>query len=325
MAIPGVLQQFGHDPKPLLRRVGLSLKQLGNPETIVPLATIGRLLALCAEVCDCPHFGLLVGQQVPATALGVLGYTIQNASDVDTALSNLIRYRGLNDRGAFITLERDGVLARLQYSIINHNVAGADQICDCAIAIGCNILRALCGRNWSPTEVLLAHSRPGDRTPFDKFFRCQVRFGAVSSGLVFNRRWLEKSPPGADPLVYNQMLREARQLHHNEPADTDEILILLRTLLRGGLCKQKEVATLLGINRRTLGRQLLSAGTTFRSEVEAMRFSQARHLLTDATLYTKQVAFTLGYADVSAFSHAFKRWSGMSPVEWRKSQEIHPI
>ena len=86
MAIPGVLQQFGHDPKPLLRRVGLSLKQLGNPETIVPLATIGRLLALCAEVCDCPHFGLLVGQQVPATALGVLGYTIHDASDVDTAL-----------------------------------------------------------------------------------------------------------------------------------------------------------------------------------------------------------------------------------------------
>jgi AraC-like DNA-binding protein len=325
MAIPGVLQRFGHDPKPLLRRVGLSLKQLGNPETIVPLATIGRLLALCAEVCDCPHFGLLVGQQVPATALGVLGYTIQNANDVDTALSNLIRYRGLNDRGAFITLERDGVLARLQYSIINHNVAGADQIYDCAIAIGCNILRALCGRNWSPSEVLLAHSRPGDRTPFDTFFRCQVRFGAVYSGLVFNRRWLEKAPPGADPLMYTQMLREARQLHHNEPADTDEILILLRTLLRGGLCKQEEVAALLGINRRTLGRQLLSAGTTFRSEVEAMRFSQARHLLADATLNTKQVAFTLGYADVSAFSHAFKRWSGISPVQWRKSQEVHPI
>jgi AraC-like DNA-binding protein len=323
MAIPRVLQQFGHDPKPLLRRVGLSLKSLSNPDTIVSLATIGKLLAHCVEISDCPWFGLLVGQQVPPSALGVLGYTIQNASDVDTALSNLIRYRGLNDRGAFITLERDGALARLQYSIINHDVAGADQIYDCAIAIGCNILRGLCGPKWSPTEVLLAHARPKDAAPFNTFFRCPVRFGAVYSGLVFNRRWLEKTPPGADPLLYSQMLREARQLHNNEPANTDEILILLRSLLRGGLCKEEEVAALLGISRRTLGRQLLCAGTTFRREVEAMRFAQAKHLLADATWNTKQVAFTLSYADVSAFSHAFKRWSGMSPGQWRKSHDLH--
>ena len=317
MAVPRVLQQLGHDPRPVLRRVGFSLKSLSNPDTVVPIAKVGRLLSVCAEVSSCPHFGLLVGQHVTTSALGVLGLVIQNANDVETALSNLVRYRGLNDRGAFITLERDGALARLQYSMIDDTATGADQIVDCAIAIGCNILRGLCGHNWTPTEVMLAHGRPQDRTPFHKFFRCPVRFGAVNSGILFNRRWLEKSTPGADPQLYRRMLREARQLHHDEPADTDEILLLMRTLLRGGLYKQEEIAALLGVNRRTLGRKLLSAGTTFRSEVDAMRFAQARHLLADATLNTKQVAFTLGYADVSAFSHAFKRWCGMSPGQWR--------
>ncbi len=324
MGIPVVLQQLGHDPIPVLRRVGLSLKSMTNPDTIVSFAKICRLLFHCAQVSGFPHFGLLVGQQVLPSDLGVLGFTIQNASDVDTALSNLIRFRGLNDRAAFITLERDGALARLQYSIINQDVTGADQMYDCAIAIGCNILRGLCGHNWTPTEVLLAHKSPEDRAPFDKFFRCPVRFGAVYSGLVFNRHWLDKAPPGADPLLYSHMLREARELHQNAPPDTDELLLLLRTLLRAGLCKQEEVAALLGINRRTLGRQLLSAGTTFRSEVEAMRFAQARQLLADTTLNTKQVAFTLSYADVSAFSHAFKRWSGMSPGQWRESKDQYP-
>jgi AraC-like DNA-binding protein len=103
------------------------------------------------------------------------------------------------------------------------------------------------------------------------------------------------------------------------------MLLLLRTLLRGGLCKQEEVAALLGINRRTLGRHLRSAGTTFRYELEAMRFAQARHLLADATLNTKQVAFTLSYADVSAFTHAFRRWSGMSPGQWRKSKHQYTV
>jgi AraC-like DNA-binding protein len=324
MSIPRVLQQLGHNPRPVLRRVGLSLKSMSNPEMIVPFAKIGRLLSVCAEVSGCPYFGLLVGQQVPASALGVLGFTIQNAANVDTALSNLVRYRGLNDRGGFITLEREGTLARLQYSIIKQDITGADQLYDCAIAIGCNILRGLCGHQWTPTEVLLAHGKPEDRAPFDTFFRSQVRFDTVYSGLLFNRRWLEKAPPGADPLVYRQMLREARQLHHDEPAETDEILLQLRALLRGGLCQQQEVAALLGIHRRTLGRQLRSAGTTFRHEVEAMRFAQARHLLADATLNTKQVAFTLSFADVSAFTHAFKRWSGMSPGQWRKSKERYP-
>lgn len=325
MGIPRVLQQLGHCPRPVLRRVRLSLRTMSNPDLVVPFDKICRLLSFCAEVSECPHFGLLAGQQVAVSALGVLGYTVQNAADVDTALSNLMRYRVLNDRGAFITVERHGALARLQYSIINHAVTGADQMYDCAIAIACNIMRGLCGQNWTPTEVLLAHDRPEDRIPYERFFRCPVRFGAVYSCLVFNRRWLEKSTPGADPLLYSHMLREARQLYRDESADTDEILRLLRTVLRGGVCKQEDVADLLGINRRTLGRQLLSAGTTFRSEVEAMRFSQARHLLADVTLNIKQVAFTLNYADVSAFSHAFKRWSGMSPVQWRKSKEIHPI
>lgn len=324
MGIPAVLQQLGHDPRPVLRRVGLSLKAMKNPETIVPFAKICRLLSGSVEVSQCAHFGLLVGQQVPTSAFGLLGLTIQNATDVDTALSNLIRYRGLNDRGAFITLERDGALARLQYSIIDQDVTGADQLYDCAIAIACNLLRSLCGPKWTPVEVLLSHPKPRDRAPFDTFFRCPVRFGAVHSGLVFNRRWLDKAPPGADPLLYSHVLREARRLHRDETADTDEILPLLRTVLRGGLCKQEEVAALLGINRRTLGRYLRYAGTTFRREVETMRFAQARHLLADATLNTKQVAFTLGYADVSTFCHAFKRWSGVSPVQWRRSNEAHP-
>lgn len=324
IGIPKLLRQLGYDPRPVLRRVGLSLKSMSNPDITVPLAKIGRLLSACAVVSDCPYFGLLVGQQVSATALGVLGFTIQNATNVDTALQNLIRYRGLNDRGAFVTLGRDGAMARLQYSIIEQDVMGADQLNDCAVAIGCNILRSLCGPKWTPIEVLLAHDGPADRAPFDEFFRCPVRFNAVYSGLLFNRRWLEKAPPGAEPLLYRHMLREARDLHHEEPAETHEMLLLLRALLRAGLFKQEEVAALLGINRRTLGRQLRSAGTTFRYEVEAMRFAQAKHLLADATLNTKQVAFTLSYVDVSAFTHAFKRWSGMSPGQWRKSKDRYP-
>jgi AraC-like DNA-binding protein len=321
LAVPTVLRQLGHDPRPVLRRAGFSLNSLRDPDTVVPIDKVGRLLSLCAEVTSCVHFGLLVGQHVTTSALGVMGLLIQNAADVETALSNLVRYRSLNDRGALITLERDAALARLQYSMIDYSAPGAGQMVDCAIAIGYNILRSLCGHNWAPKEITLAHGRPADSRPLHNFFRCPVRFDAVNSSILFNRHWLKKSTPDADPHLYGRILREVRQLQRDEPADADEILLLMRTLLRGGLYNQEKIAALLGVNRRTLGRKLLSAGTTFRGEVEAMRFAQAMQLLADATLNTKQIAFTLGYADVSAFSHAFKRWCDMSPGQWRDQSD----
>ena len=317
MGVPAILRQLGHDPEPVLQRVGLTLRTMRDPDRVVPFGTMGKLLAAGAQISACPHFGLLVGQHVPPGALGVLGFTVQNSTDVGTALANLIRYRDINDRGAFITLDRDGALARLRYDLADPTMAGADQIHDCAVAIACNILRGLCGQRWTPAEVLLAHHRPANRAPFERFFRCPVRFDSTCTGLLFDRRLLKQAAPGADALLYRHLLREARELHRHEPADTSETLLLLRSLLRGGVYKQEQVATLMGCNRRTLGRQLRSAETTFRREVEVMRFSQAQQLLAEDTLNSSQIASALGYADASAFGHAFRRWSGMSPGQWR--------
>ena len=316
MGVPAILRQLGHDPEPVLQRVGLTLETTSDPNRVAPFETMGKLLATGAEISACPHFGLLVGQHAPPGAMGVLGFTVQNSTDVGTALANLIRYRDINDRGAFITLDREETLARLQYSLADPNMAGADQIHDCAAAIACNILRGLCGQQWTPAEVLLAHHRPASRAPFERFFRCPVRFDSAHTSLLFDRRLLQQAPQGADPLLYHHLLREARELHRHEP-HTDEALLLLRALLRGGVHQQEQVAALMGCNRRTLGRQLRSAGTTFRREVEAMRFTRAKQLLAGDTLSAAQIASALGYADASAFCHAFKRWSGMSPGQWR--------
>jgi AraC-like DNA-binding protein len=317
MGVPGVLREMGHDPDPVLRGIGLSTAILDNPDLVAPFETMGKLLAAGAQVSACPHFGLLVGQQVPPSALGVLGFTVQNSTNVGTALANLIRYRDINDRGAFITLDRAGTMARLQYSLVDPDMAGADQVHDCAAAIACNILRGLCGQRWTPAEVLLARHRPAHRAPFERFFRCPVRFDSTFTGLLFDQSLLEQVPQGADPLLYRHLLHEARELHQSGDSDTHEAPLLLRTLLRRGVYGQEEVAALMGLSRRTLGRQLRSFGTTFRREVETVRFSQAKRLLAEANLNATQIASALGYADASAFSHAFRRWSGMSPGQWR--------
>jgi AraC-like DNA-binding protein len=95
----------------------------------------------------------------------------------------------------------------------------------------------------------------------------------------------------------------------------------LRQLLRKMLVTQKTsialVARQLGVHERTLNRRLRAEGTTFQRELEAIRYGTAQQLLGETAMSLAQVATALEYADASAFSRAFKRWSGVTPAQWR--------
>jgi AraC-like DNA-binding protein len=319
MALPAVLAEFGYDPRTVLAAVGLSLVDIADPDKVVPFATIDGMLRHSRDITGCEHFGLLVGQRVSLSSLGLVGFTMNCAENVATALANLSRYRALHDRAALISLEQQGDIASLRYTLTQVDVAAPDQIFDFAVAVGCRLLRGLCGPDWKPSRVMLGRERPALPAPYEKFFRGPLVFDSEWSGLEFNRRWLGVAPVGADPLLYRHMLRELRELDVAARDNAMNLISSLRMLLYTRQCKQSEAAALLGVNGRTLRRQLQCAGTTFRGELEAARFARARTLLAESDMSSQEIAGMLGYADVSAFSHAFKRWSGVSPSKWRMS------
>lgn len=90
----------------------------------------------------------------------------------------------------------------------------------------------------------------------------------------------------------------------------------MRTHLATGCIRQAEVARAFGMNRRTFARRLQEDGTTFRALLDALRFDAARVLLRGSAVSLEDVASQLGYADVTAFARAFRRWSGESPAVW---------
>jgi AraC-like DNA-binding protein len=319
MALPAVLRELGQDPQVVFSGVGLSLEDFADPDKIVPFATIDGLLRRGRESTGCDHIGLLVGQRVSPSSLGVVGFTMTCAENVATALGNLTRYRALNDQAALITLEANGKTASLRYTIMQANITVPDQLYDCAVAMGCCLMRGLCGAGWKPSSVMLGRARPVKRAPYETFFRGPLFFDSEWSGLEFNTSWLGSVPPGADPLLYRHMLREARELDAAMQEADGHLIPSLRMLLYTRQCKQNEAAALLGVNGRTLRRHLLSAGTTFRAELESARFARAKTLLAEPGLSALEIAGKLGYADLSAFSHAFTRWSGVSPSRWRKA------
>jgi AraC-like DNA-binding protein len=211
-------------------------------------------------------------------------------------------------------------VVRLAYAIYSAGVESSEQIGEGAIAITCNIIRSLCGADWSPTEVLLAGRRPADVRPYRRFFRAPVRFDADQNALVFPAAVLDRRLPEASPQLQRLLLEEVQRMDRELVVDfSTKVRRVVRAGLITGQCSADQTAGLFAIQRRTLSRRLRAEGTTFEALLAEIRYEAARQLLTDTALPVRQIAEAIGYADVSVFTRAFKRWSGATPTAWRAS------
>jgi AraC-like DNA-binding protein len=279
---------------------------------------LGRLLGLAVARTGCPHFGLLVGTRSGLPSLGLVGLLVRHSPDVGAALRNLARHLQVRDRAAVLPLTvRDGV-ATLDYALYQTGIEASEQIYDGAIAVATNVMRALCGPGWRPIEVLFSHGRPCDVAPFRRFFAAPLRFDAERTAIVFPAKWLGHLPGGADPATYRRLKRRVEALEAQAEGDlVADLRRVLRTLLLAGKGSVETVAARVGMHRRTLNRRLQARGTSVHALVEATRFEVARQLVESTRMPLVEISASLGYADASAFTRAFRRWTGTTPTAWR--------
>ncbi|MEA3278695.1 MAG: AraC family transcriptional regulator [Pseudomonadota bacterium] len=319
MGLPALLRDLGCDPDPLFASAGFNPAQFTDPNVEIPFIPGSKLLARCVTATGCGHLGLLLGERAAPSSLGVAGFMLQTAPDVGTALRGLVRHLDLHDRGAVATLITNDRVTFLGYAIHLSGVEAADQIYDLSMTIVCKIMRSLCGTSWNPTEVLLSRRPPQDLAPYRRFFRAPLRFDEDQSVVVFPTRWLDHPIAGADPLLHRHLEKEANELQaHQQRSLVGELRGSLRKSLpikKGGAAN---IARQLGMHERTLNRRLREEGTTFRRELEDIRYDVARQLLAGTMMPLSEIAAALDYADSTAFVRAFKRWSGIPPAEWRR-------
>ena len=321
MGLAQLVRDLGHDPEAAFAREDLAPEDFADPDAEFSFLRAGRLLAHCVSETGCAHLGLMLGQRIPPSSLGIPGYLLHTARDVRTALTDLVRYFDLHDRGAMLILESGSETTRLGYAIYLPDVAAAEQIYDLSIAVECNIMRSLCGPDWCPGEVRLARSVPGDPGPYRTFFRAPIGFDADLSAIVFPSRWLDHPVPGADPMLHRHLEKEAEKLHAEHPTDlSGQVRSVIRRSLAMRRASAPHVARQLGFHERTLNRRLREAGTNFQEQLGAVRYEVARELLAHTSLPLSRIATALSYGDASAFIRAFKRWSGSPPSDWRRRQ-----
>ncbi len=322
MALPAVLRSLGAIPAEILKEAGFDLKLFDDPENQISYAARGRLVSHCVARTGCQHFGLLVGQQGGLHSLGLMGLLVKYSPDVGTALRSLVRYLHLHVRGARTTLAAGGNSAMLSYEIHQPGVEATDQVGDGAVALMFNVMRALCGPDWKPVEARFAHRKPADVAPFRQFFRAPLRFDAGENALVFSADWLNRHLSDTDPQLHRLLQKQidALELRHDDNFP-EQVRSVLRTALVTGHAKADQVAALFSMHSRTLSRRLADFGTRFQGLADEGRFEIARQMLDNSAMELSQIAALLDYANASAFTRAFRRWSGTTPARWRATRD----
>jgi AraC-like DNA-binding protein len=313
-----ILLGMGVDPVALLAAEGVDPKVFDDPDNQIPLTVHNRLIALAVVRTGCPHIGLLVGQRDGLHSIGLAGLLVRYSPDVETALRSFVRYLHTHVRGAKSALTVEGDVATLNWEIYQPGVEAIDQVGDGALAVMFNILRELCGSDWKPIEVRFAHREPAQLQPFRVFFRTTLCFDAEDYSMRFASSWLQRPVALAEPALRGLLQKEIDAIEARHEADfPEQVRSVLRKALLTGHARSDQLAALFSMHSSTLARRLQPYGVGLRELVDECRFEVAREMLANSGLDVSHIAAMLDYADASAFTRAFRRWSGIAPARWR--------
>lgn len=323
LALPSVLEDHGLDPVPLIKAAGMPADVFAHLGNRAPMQQMTLLLHLAARATGKEHFGVLVGQRFEMHMLGPVGYLMQNEATVHAALRRLVLDLRLYDRATVVSFENLGHRQiGLSYAVCTPNTPYAWMADDVAIMIGCRLLQALCGPACRPVEVQLAHGVPSDRTTYADLFGVPVRFDAPRSMIVIDRRWLDQPVSGADP----NLLKLLDELLNAVRAAPVRLSDQVRRLLSSGVLARRadapSIADLLWMSERSLRRRLAEEGTSLHVLTAEARLVIARQLLEQTHLPISEIAATLNYSDVTAFTRAFRSWTGKPPSTWRNAHRL---
>ncbi len=319
--LPAILREFGVEPGPVLASAGLDERLLENPENRVSFEVLVRLVHEAIAATDCPHLGLVLGRRFSPATMGVVFQLMKHSASLRDALRALVLHLHVHDRSGvcFVVHPRPGETG-LVYGIYHRGAADVAPVYDAAMAIVFSALRELCGPRWQPLRITFPHRRPASLAPYRRLFGAPLVFDAEHASIVFADHWLDEPLQGTDPAVRATIAELVREKEAAEGlAFTDRVRRVLRSMVLTGTATADQVSFMFAMSRRSLHRQLAAEGTSLRQLATQTRFEVARQLLNESDMPAGEIAAVLHYADSSAFSRAFKEWSGTSPREWRQA------
>jgi AraC-like DNA-binding protein len=313
----------GGDPARVRAAAGLREGDLLDPERMLEVDRLAAIFRCAADELDDPTFGLRVGANFDLQALGLVTYAVLHAATVEIGVNNLVRYLGTLVHGARAELAANRGVVTLRATLDGVDPEVFRHLFDGGLLLLLRMLRRLVGdADWQPREVMLMHAAPTDATEHRRLFGAALRFGQRTNEIRFDASALRIEVSGTDRSLLPIVEQRLQEVLAAEPSDAPW-LAALRVQIASRLCDGHpclpDVAPGIGLSTRTLQRHLAEHGLAYRDLVQEARLRLALHYLERTDTDLTEIAFLLGYAELSAFAHAFRRWTGCGPGLHRRT------
>ena len=318
-ALVDACARLGVDVDRLLRTVGVERALLQDPDARLPATKVGELWRLAYELAGDPNLALHAAEALPHGAYRVVDFMAASAATVGVAFRKVSEYFPLINTA--VTLPIDVGDSEVTFGA--EPMPGAPPVsrpyAEYLFAACYLRVRAAVGE-FAPLRVEFSHPEPADTTEHERIFRSPVRFGRVRSRLVLSRGVWDQPNSRPDLELCAVLEAHARRLLAELPSDglLGEVRRLITAELSGGTPTLEHVAKLASMSARTLQRRLQEEGTSFADELDRLRRGMGQAYLADAHLSILEVSYLLGFSEQSAFNRAFKRWTGTTPMQFRK-------
>jgi AraC-like DNA-binding protein len=307
------------DAEALLARAGLSLEILADPNRRHPLEVTTRLWRLSVDATCDPAFGIEVARHTSYQTFHALGFSLATSATLREALERIVRFFAIVTDAADMRLE--DAAAGVRFTVhLRESADPADEAVDAFVAAAVRLCRTLVGRSFSPLAVELRRAPPADASPYKRYFRVPVTFGAPLDALTLERATLETRLLTANPEIARA--NDAVIADHLARLESSRVAPRVRRVIEEQLPQgepdPEAIARRLAVSLRSLQRKLAEEGTSFATLLDETRSALARGYLDEDRYSVSEITYLLGFAGVSAFSHAFKRWTGSSPSAYRR-------
>ena len=315
------LMDHGVEPDMVFAEAGISSTKDEDYDAPLPVPQVATLFELAALHTDNPAMGMKMGQQYHYESSSLLILAMLAAPSVEEGIRCINSYDKYVDTGIETSFDFNQPTAQFGARVLAEDDISVVQLNEYLMVF---LIQALCmaTRQQVPlTGVCFCHTNEQNRVALEQFFNAPVSFGQSYNRLLFDRSFLQERFFTSNALLFDILKNALKTYYSPNSAQTGFIDAVSREIIvmaGDELASTDTVARRLAISPRTLRRRLADEGYSFQEAKNLAREKRAKYYLSQTNMPLSEIAFELGYSELSAFSRAFRSWVGETPQSYRE-------
>jgi len=321
MAYQG-LRNLNIDADEVLRRSGLDPKKLYKPNLRTQFSAQPTFWQAAVELSGDPCIGLHLGEHMPVYKGQILEYLLLSSATFGDGLKRIFSYQRLISDAMHGQLTEDTESYLTNYFSDHQYVT--PHLAEAMVVSLIRFLSSVTDDKFQPKSICFTHSPNADPKEYERVFQCPVEFNSKQFKLYFNSEILNYRCPYAEPELLSMHVLSADK--HIELLHKRDLIVAVRSqigaTLETGEISLENISQQLGISARQLRHQLTLAGTSLQQIINQHRKSLSKRLLSQTDESIGEIVYLTGFSEPSTFYRAFKRWEGITPIEYRNQHQL---